>query len=328
MMEENHINTGANVNAHFVELLLKKIGKKSHAVDIISETLMMDKRTVYRRINSETPFSFSEVLVLSDKFGISLSSLQQNRDETFLRTPISELFNLERNKDITTPGKTFRDLLESIVTEEHSEYFIMTNMLLHGIQIKYPYLKALYRLLTTFRQGSFTKLRNLMEMNTEDKLITRDTISLEQRFTNSIYIYTPSIVDHTIGMIIHFSALKLIDKKNIANIVDELLDALSILEQRASSGVIEGSQHTCNIYIIDTELNINMGCCYSSSSCLSFHRNYLDVFFSDMESTYFEVKKWLENMRALSTLITKSAEIKRINYFKAQKDAVKALISL
>lgn len=63
------------LNTVISDLFREKIPRKSNAVNTLSEILDIDKKSVYRRLNSEVFFSFSEICKISLALGISLDNI-------------------------------------------------------------------------------------------------------------------------------------------------------------------------------------------------------------------------------------------------------------
>ena len=62
------------IHRNFLSALEKEIPDKTKLVEILMETLFMEKGAVYRRLRGDVPFSFYEAVIIAEKLNISINS--------------------------------------------------------------------------------------------------------------------------------------------------------------------------------------------------------------------------------------------------------------
>jgi hypothetical protein len=117
----------------------------------------------------------------------------------------------------------------------------------------------------------------------------------------------------------------LINKDDVENIKNDLFLFVKYLESIASTGKFE-TGNTIQIYIS----NINSDTSYSYLDTPRLHLSMVSIFAPNYavaldEKTLQKVKERIQYLKRVSTLISESGEIQRIQFFKEQYKLIETL---
>lgn len=60
---------------NLMEAISQKIPRNKNLVNVLTEILQIEKEAVYRRVNGKVPFSFLEIVTISEKLDFSLDHI-------------------------------------------------------------------------------------------------------------------------------------------------------------------------------------------------------------------------------------------------------------
>jgi len=100
------MNRNEETQRLFFQLLANKTGSTKRLIEILKSEIGLSKSAAYRRINSESLMSFSEIIDLSKKFDISLDQFAGNQQQTGF---LAQLPFMDQ------PVKQFKDYLQPIL---------------------------------------------------------------------------------------------------------------------------------------------------------------------------------------------------------------------
>lgn len=126
--------------------------------------------------------------------------------------------------------------------------------------------------------------------------------------------------------ILFFSRLNLLTKADVQQIREELIDMLYNLESIAASG----------IWNVDKEIsfylsNMDFESSYTYIECQDFELSILRVFsFGSITSSKSNVcqahKQWVDSLKRSSTLISRSGDVHRAEYFNEQRELLNTIL--
>ncbi|MEN9917635.1 MAG: hypothetical protein RL662_71 [Bacteroidota bacterium] len=285
------------------------------------------KESMYRRLRGEIPFTYEEIVVIALKLDFSIDSLIGMRDSE------RALFDLILHKS-TEPEDIYYEKIQMLtqfleeVRESDSQ-----NALLALNYI--PYFFSMY--LEFFPRFIYYKWLHQAEYIAPD--CKMEEVSLPEKIINLRNYWDEKKTENSRGILIldrdiFVSALRDIDyfyRRNLIN-TEELqqlkADLLSLIDYLDYFTREEELRVGAKIEIYLSSINIptSYSCFeYGGNTCCHIQIYGMDILMSHYPEAYLIQKQWIEQLKRYSTLITKSNEIERFEYFKQQRAYIQLL---
>ena len=299
-----------------LETLEKKIPDKTELVEMLMDTLFMEKGAVYRRLRGEVPFNFYEIAIISEKLNLSLVNLNNDKSKWV------DSFALDATGVDFGKWHDYIALINLAKKDPLSEFASSTNHIPGSIHAKY---ESLYK----FFIYKYTYLLR----GTESRVPFKDYILPEELkkifwsyyqeskfFAKSLFICDPSMIDNLILDLRYFSSIYLLSRDDMQQIKDDLYSFLDYFEEIAMNGYFDETEMQVDIYISDVNLdgNYNYMQLNDMKICLVRTFNVNAVMGRDSKS-YERIKNWIQALKRTSTLISRSAAVFRIEFFDRQR---------
>lgn len=323
------------LNDNLILAIKQHIPPGNTLVYTLMDILSLGKESIYRRLRSEVPFTFDEVVKISIQFGISLdklidagSSLNQTKwvvmDMDKLYTP-SGYFEQDSDK-----MKMLIEVFQHMQQAKTAKMCCATNHLPFFFTMPF---ESLYRF-------NFYKWIYLMQGVQPDFYFSKITIpahvrEIEKRFMaeyqlipRTIFILNKNVFLIILTDILHFYRHGLISETEIRQFKKDFLSLIAYLEQITANGTNESGKEI-SIYLSD--VNIDMTYIYLEYGHHSFsvHRPYfIDSLYFYNEKICQKQKEWIESLKRYSTPISQSGEMQRFEYFTQQKQLIEKMLSV
>jgi hypothetical protein len=319
------------LNEVLVHTLQRVIPKKTQLANMISETLSMEKETVYRRLRGVTMFTLSEVAALSQKFNFSLDEIIIGiEQEASVSNMMLNSFYAEKKKETEKNAYATIGFVEDFVKDKNTQFGMALRSLPFPVIMPYKgisdYYKYKYRLheKDLSKPLYFKEAKQLLEWEQESML---DTYNLFRKISHTIYIWDKKIIPVITNDILYFKSLGLMDKEDVAELRKELLSLMDSMEETASKGIFNNTGNKCDIYISDEDIDASYAYLWSENRCTSLlitHYMYLLISYNN-KSKCQEIKDWVNSMKFNSTLISGTGGKERILFFKQQREVIENL---
>ncbi|MCD8166535.1 MAG: hypothetical protein LUE93_10720, partial [Bacteroides sp.] len=126
----------------FIEVLKEKIPEKGKLTRRLMEILHIEKEAVYRRLRGDVPFTFSEIVKLSERLEISLDNLIGTVQLQRAPFQLKFLDYINFTEEDEQMLEQYLYLLSLAENDPHSELGSTTNDLLRPLYIGY---ESIYR---------------------------------------------------------------------------------------------------------------------------------------------------------------------------------------
>ena len=160
-----------------------------------------------------------------------------------------------------------------------------------------------------------------------DKLLQRqkELVDEAQQFESTCHIWDSMIFQYLVNDIKYFTKIHLLTEDNVFQLKTELLQSLDELEEIAKKGKFASGKDV-HIYIS----NINFEATYSYAASKYRHVSMIRIYainsITSRDTVVFgNLKEWIRSLRKFSTLISQSAEMQRIQFFKKQREIIAEL---
>ena len=313
---------------NFLEILRKKIPRKSKLTTTLMNLLFIEKGAVNRRLRGEVPFSFYEVVSICEKLNIPLNSLivpDPEMSERFVLSFIEYTDTNERDFKFWDDYLSFvhaakNDPLSEI--EEASNTLPVTLFAGFDWLTKYYIFKYQYRL----HEKKDRKVFGDLEIPDRWLRIFRSYYDESKYFAKTTYIIDSMIFQNLVSDIRFFSDICLIGADDIAQIKHDLTTLLDYIEKIAFHGYFEETKNPVFFYISDVSLEADYTCAFVndtySSTVRTFLLNYVQ---SNDRASYMTIKDWIHSLKESSTLITQTGAMYRTDFFEKQRRIVAEL---
>jgi hypothetical protein len=319
------------LNEVLVHTLQRVIPKKTQLANLISETLSMEKETVYRRLRGVTMFTLSEVAVLSQKFNFSLDEIIIGiEQDASVSNMMLNSFYADKKRGTEKNAYATIEFVEDFVKDKNTQFGMALKSLPFPVIMPYKgisdYYKYKYRLheKDLSKPLYFKEAKQLLEWEQESML---DTYNLFRKISHTIYIWDKKIIPVIINDILYFKSLGLMDKEDVAELRKELLSLMDSMEETASKGIFNTTGNKCDIYISDEDIDATYAYLWSEHRCTSLLiTNYMYLLISyNNKSKCQDIKDWVNSMKFNSTLISGTGGKERISFFKQQREVIENL---
>lgn len=301
----------------------------------LMDLLSLGREAIYRRLKGEIKFNLDELVLISRNLDISLDRIV-NSDrmekygilfETEMLIKDTSLSHLMENLRLTLNGHI--ELCKLANKHPESKMSIATNTMPFQLFLNYKNLGRIPSYKWLYQIQPVEKMMPFSDYKVSDEIISLAHQFVDEYSTiNSDFIFDPKTFTSTVDDIVFLSKLNLINDKEISFLKEELLNLIDDLEIKVASG-INTPTSKISAYIS----NINIDTTYTflewDHGQVTHYRLYGLCSINTEDTTICRVHKtWIESLKRYSTLITRSADLIRIEYFKKQREIVNQKLQL
>ncbi|MDR0749622.1 MAG: hypothetical protein LBF62_08635 [Tannerellaceae bacterium] len=304
------------------------IPKKNQLANIISETLSMEKETVYRRLRGVTMFTLGEAAALSQKFNFSLDEIIIGIDqEASVTNMMLKSFYAEKKKETEKNANVTIAFVEDFVKDKDTQFGMALGSIPFPVIMPYKSISNYYKYKYKLHEKDLSEplyFKNVKQLQEWEQDSMMDTYNLFREISHTIYIWDKKIIPIIVSDILYFKSLGLMDKEDIEELKGELLSLMDGMEETASKGIFNSTGNKCDIYISDEDIDSTYAYLWSENRCTSLlitHYMYLLVAYNN-KSKCKEIKDWVNSMKFNSTLISGTGGKERISFFNQQREVI------
>jgi len=316
----------------FYQLLLDEIRKafpkNALMVNALAEILLIEKGAVYRRLRQEVPFTFNEIAVIAKHLRISLDNMigidtqrtipLQSRLPDFI-SPQEEDYNM---------FDFYIKFLQSIDHQnDNSETVSITNILPLELFTDFQSLFSFYLFIWNFHYNN-EKIKPFSQISTTPKMeqLLNGLSTEMKKFKKTCFVFDSRVFRLIIEDVKYFHEIRLIEKEEVLKIKEDLCSLLDYIEEIAITGQFKETGNSVNLYISDVDITTNYIFIEAKNIFLSVIRIFfLSTITSRDENMFTNMKKWINSLIKISTLITLTNERQRVIYFEKQRKIIDEL---
>ncbi|MDU1891466.1 MAG: hypothetical protein E6767_12325 [Dysgonomonas sp.] len=315
-----------SLNKALLEALRQKMPEGINVVNVLLTILPLGREAIYRRLREEVPFTFLEVAIIAWKLGISLDQVVGKglSDNSFFELKYHRHYQLtEKDYDM---AYEYIEVLKYAQRDPTAEQ-AFTSTIFPQLHANFYYYLAKYSSFKwMYLNGSPNTIKTYQEMEFPDKLFeAHRTTALETMNINTCFIWDGMLFLSIVKELKFFKDVNLMTDKDIKELKAELYEFLDYLEKIASSGRSDTGKKI-QIYIS----NVNSDASYSYLETSHLYLSMINAFALNYvvaldKQTLTRVKERVHSLKRLSTLISESGEIQRMQFFKKQRELVSSL---
>ena len=317
-----------DIHRYFLGALEKKIPDRLKLVEMLMETLFMEKGAIYRRLRGEVPFSFFEAVNIAEKLNISLNSFISDDSERKDHFELTFIEYMNMNEMDYKQWEDFISFIGSAKNDLNSEKAESSNILPICIYAGFDSLTKYFLFKYHYRLHESEDKILFSNMVVPERLsrIFRAYFDESKNIANTTYLLDNKIFQNFETDIRFFTTINLISTEDIKQIKEDLLALLDYLEEISLTGCFEKTGNRVSIYISDVNFEAAYVCMQINNTYASIVRNFiLNYVESTNQSSYRKIKNWIQSQKKSATLITQSGAAYRADFFEKQRKTISEL---
>lgn len=317
-----------SLNEIFIEAVKQKLPNQQKIANVLMDLLNIEREAVYRRLRNDVAFTFVEIVTVSRALSISLDDIVglNNMCNPFQLQMIDYIYP---NKTDYSKMENYINLLEHIIEDPLSELVEVSNSIPETLFLDYKYIAKYYLLKWDYHYHFGPHpIRKFHELNLEDAFVELQKAHSYQikRIKSTCYIIDNNLFSNLVYDIKSLASLNCISEKDVEILKMELFDFLDYMENLAIEGYYPKTKSQVLIYISDLSIDSNYGYIKSDVHKISLLRMFsLNAMSSIRESSFENMKNWIDSFKRFSTLISVSGEKLRFAFFERQRAIVSTL---
>ena len=315
-------------NAALIEAIHAHTPQHSNPASLLMDMLNIGREAAYRRLRGEVPFTFGEASALCARMHFSL-------DRVVGLAATDKLSFQLKFKEFTAPLETYNEILErdiafmrEVASDPTTEFATATNSLPAEFYGKYDNLNRfkLFKWLYQHEVGN-PAVRTFEELKLPAELQRncREYVRWVQSVATTYLIFDDSNFKHWLNALRAYREMHLISQESVRVLRDELFAMLDEMETVAVKGEFENGN---KIFLYLSDIDLESSYSYVTTSrhqAVNIGMFSLNGLRTPDPLMYEYVKKWIKTQSRFSTLISGSGELRRIHYFKRQREIVAQL---
>lgn len=315
-------------NAALIEAIHAHTPQHSNPASLLMDMLNIGREAAYRRLRGEVPFTFGEASALCARMHFSL-------DRVVGLAATDKLSFQLKFKEFTALLETYNEILErdiafmrEVASDPTTEFAMATNSLPAEFYGKYDNLNRfkLFKWLYQHEVGN-PAVRTFEELKLPAELRRncREYVRWVQSVATTYLIFDDSNFKHWLNALRAYREMHLISQESVRVLRDELFAMLDEMETVAVKGEFENGN---KIFLYLSDIDLESSYSYVTTSrhqAVNIGMFSLNGLRTPDPLMYEYVKKWIKTQSRFSTLISGSGELRRIHYFKRQREIVAQL---
>ena len=312
---------------NIVNAIKEKIPQTENVANILMNILYIGKEAIYRRLRGEVPFTFEEMVAISQHLGISLDYIAgstQHRSKPF-QLKITEF--VDPKEGDYSHMEEFVSIMNSSRKDVYREMASSANLFPQILYIGHDYLTKFYMFKSLYQTRGLDSVKSLEDITIPPKL---DDIMKryqeESTYINyTFYIWDYLIFVYLVNDIKYFASIRYITPEDVAALKEDLLRFMDKVERLATKGQFD-TGNKVQFYLSSINFESTYSYFQTENMSLSHIKAFtLNAVVSLDESTCERLKTWIDSLKRLSTLISESGEMQRVKFFKEQRELVNSL---
>lgn len=308
------------------EAIRLKIPVDNDLVKVLSRMLQLEEDIVYKRIKEKDQFSFSELVIISEKLDISLDYIVNslNTKKKAIQFQFDNSIDPTSHHYIVLNGVV--NLLKSAKNKKNTEGGEATNTIPQPLYLKYENISRyfLFKWKCQFN-SEITRYNDVVIPNKLRKL-QLDNVKAVQYLSTTDYVFDNLLFYYVVSEIKLFNSNNLISDKDLQLIKADLFRILEDITLLSKTGLYKDSGNSLNIYISNT--NLSASYCYIQTPKLQM--SLLKAFslngVTSVDKEIFEMlKNRIYTLKRHSTLISATGEKERLQFIDNQYKMVEEI---
>lgn len=316
------------LNTALIEAIQTHVPTHSNPAAVLSDTLFLGREAAYRRLRGEVPFTFGEAAMLGSRLHFSLDKTANSIEAGRM------LFKL-KFVEFDAPLKAYGDLLaqdirffQEAASDPTAIFGMAGNIIPAEMYLRYETM-ANFKLYKWLHQHNLTSSSMLTfeQMQPPEELLHsyREYVAASQLASTTYYVFEGSGLRHWVNAIRAYHAMDLISRESIARLKSELAEFLDYLEALSISGAYPNGN---KVYLYLSDVDMEATYYYVETQrvkAAGIGIFSLNALWTTDVQMYEYAKRWIQTQSRFSTLITRSGEMRRVRFFRRQREILSEL---
>lgn len=303
-----------------VKKVLNHLPTSVKPVHYLMDLFKISNESAYRRIRGDMPFSFEEIIRLSEDLGFSIDELVNKKNGVIsFNMPEDTLKN--RSEAYAASLIQYESYLRALNRNEIREAVMALNHILPSFVTDFENLFNFTYYKWVHQSGELAPNYNFSELIVpKDILAIKDNINhIRQHNRNRTIILSPYIFYNLAREIEYYYRRKLLTEAERKLLKAEILELLSQIET-TMQGEIKKPESEINYYLSSLAIEANNSYVrYDKGEVCYFWVYSLPVVAIYDKGACEMQKKWLDSLKKYSTLISRSSELIQGEFFRIQR---------
>lgn len=318
-----------------VNILNEYMIEEQGLTDILMDVLNIERKTAYRRISGQVPFSFMEVVTLANYFGFSLDEFSVSSEKQKVVFELG-VFSEENNNNFHGEMYSFIKNTLQVFNEHYARICKLPNPVVTGAYNMLPpifYLK--YESLTKFSIMRWSHkfhsdnkfIYNFNDIVIPDKMRKEQLrlVSQYQKVQDTTLIINHLSFKNLILEIEYYYNMGVLTNENITAIKADLLAILQDMKDISSDYKSE-NKLSIDLYVSNIYFESSLICFESDKSANAVLTVFYINFITTKDKFMIEtMKNWIHTLKRSSTLISGASDAYKYRFFSQQEELINQL---
>lgn len=316
------------LNENLVGAIKGALPERTNVALYLMDLLSLGKEAVYRRLRGSVSFSIEESALISRDLSISLDHIigMRSRNKAIFNLNLIETANMM--DDYCASIDIYTQAFRKIKLYSDSQYQSACGSIPWSLYIQYDLISKFHLYKWAYQMRGYESMLKFSQF-----VVPQSVLNVHQEFGKErSYLPRGSFIlsrDMFVSLakdIALFSRLNLLAKTETQQIKEELMNLLYELESiTAAGGLNEGSE----IFFYLSNINFESSCTYLEYRDVElsiFHIFSLVSINSDKSQICKVHKEWINSLKRSSTLISRSGDVHRAEYFNEQRELLNTIL--
>ena len=314
---------------NLLDSLVKKVPKKSELVNIVTDTLRIEKESAYRRLRGEIPFTLNEAGAIASRMGISMDELiyrngQKKPSLTYMALPLDSSMEDYDYESLKLLIKSFKE----ISFHANSEHGMAVNTLPATLYLNLKNLTRFLFFKWSHRYedpGAYLRYNEII-LSDQGLRLQNELGTYMHKIDKTICIIDEALIGSIIKDLRYYMTIRYISSDEADALLSDLVTLIDDIERIAQYGRFPDTGNKFELYLS----GVNIGTSYNYASgghdyVSSFTTFVIQPAVSYQKETYLKVKDWVYYLRRMSTLISVVGVKERMEFLDRQRRLIDEL---
>lgn len=316
------------LNENLVSAIKGALPEKTNVALYLMDLLSLGKEAVYRRLRGTVSFNIEESALISKDLNISLDQIvgMKNTEKAIFNLNLIQNSNII--DDYCASMDSYTEAFRKARNCGNSKWQGACSSIPRIFYIKYDLITRFYLYKWAYQMNGFESTLKFSQFIIPQAVLdVHDEFLKESCFLqNGLLVLSRNMFISLAKDIALFSRLNLLTKTETQQIKDELIHLITHLETTSATGSLN-HKNEMSFYLS----NIDFESSYTYLACSEFELSIFQVFsFGSINSLKPEVckvhKEWINSLKRSSTLISRSGDVHRAEYFNGQRDLLNTIL--
>lgn len=310
----------------FIEALYKKCPQKSQLTEALTDLLLIERESVYRRLRKNVMFSSEELVKIASAWDISLDEIIKN-DAKKISFKIQLLNYIDPSDEELKDMQILIENLHYLKIFPDVEYMEVSNVLPCAFVSGFSCLIR-YHLLKWRYQYANEETLPFSQIFPPQKLseFSLDYHTAIKNLANTSFIWDQMLFNSLVHDIHYFCSIYLITNEEKELIKKDLYFLLNYMSEMAAKGCWPETGNKVNLYISHINIDTNYSYYYSEAlKVCRVHAFAKNEIYTNDPIMIENFRNWMQFKKRSSVLISEADEKSRIGFLMKQRGLIDTL---